>query len=761
MFRFARTSGRLIGAVLRRYVSWSDLVKNSGELPSAGGTLELVHPKLLHDSIFLPAEDGIFFRSRNRKFILHQPGSYELMSQLAPLLSGTMTMDEICASFTSDLHTSIQLLIRVLLEQKIVIDHVQETSGLGQPILDAFRAQIEFIEHCATQPVARFERFRRSRILVAGSGVPLRSLAISLMRNGLETVVFDPSMAELDADGAILEVQRQLQVQGVSIALERAALKELLASGQPELAAIGYAADASDPREMLAINELCCRLPVALVPGFLFGGKAMVGPLVHSDFSGCWLCAILRHAGCVEASTEAWFWKCMALGNSWESDCRLASSASLRILGNMVGFELFRFLTGHISPETRGFVLSQSLETLETSRSRLLPHPFCPHCSMKNSDASRNTPQKNVSRDSLSLQQRLTRLCRLIDSQLGIAKGYEDKDLPQIPLFRTSLVVSRQLRLVEGSLPGYSIESNMHARLNALMEAVRFYSVTLIDPRRMVTEADDAPSPRVFIPIQSSQLSGWMGGPAATDDHTCWMRAQLLGATMGQEYLVPAAAVFTQAPLNQGTFEKVDTGIGAGFTLEEAGEDAARALLAHEMLKSIAKNDATLAEIDLPYLSAANADVRYLDQCFTQLHIRIRMLGSCHRLGYSVVLSFIRGDSAIHKKIAVGAAQSLEQAVVQSMTELLAISVGDRSLHTLNRYLPGSLGYCLDLPDNGAVQKSASIPGPTEKCLTSTPGEVEQMSGRILLVELTPPDLSSCGLFVVKALLANGGVAPL
>jgi hypothetical protein len=33
------------------------------------------------------------------------------------------------------------------------------------------------------------------------------------------------------------------------------------------------------------------------------------------------------------------------------------------------------------------------------------------------------------------------------------------------------------------------------------------------------------------------------------------------------------------------------------------------------------------------------------------------------------------------------------------------------------------------------------------------------MSSKTLLVELTTPDLSSCGLFAVKALLAKGSIA--
>ncbi|NED17539.1 hypothetical protein G3I31_05075, partial [Streptomyces sp. SID9913] len=50
------------------------------------------------------------------------------------------------------------------------------------------------------------------------------------------------------------------------------------------------------------------------------------------------------------------------------------------MLGNLLGYEVFRLVTGALPAETRGQVLVQDMASFDVLAERLLPHPRCPFC---------------------------------------------------------------------------------------------------------------------------------------------------------------------------------------------------------------------------------------------------------------------------------------------------------------------------------------------------------------------------------------------
>jgi bacteriocin biosynthesis cyclodehydratase domain-containing protein len=729
-------------------------VKESETSPIQANLPQSLRPKLLHDSVFLPAKDGVLFRSHLGTFTVRSSGAYQLMTQLAPHLSGAMTVSEICSSFAPDRHQAIRDLIALLLKRRIVIDHIVESSDLDESVLHRFRAQIEFIEHCTDLPVAKFQRFRRSRIFLTGSGIPLRSVVLSLLRNGLETIILDERVSDLEHDDEIASLAKQLRHEGISVIFEKKTSHEALAPSNHGWAAIGYAGDICDLQDLMAINEFCCKQDVIFIPGFLFGSKAMTGPLVRGRRGGCWLCALLRHSACIKPEQEALLWRHLAFDMPWRNDCQPASSPSLRILGNSVAFELFRALVGHIPSETNGHILLQDMETLETSRSRLLPHPLCLHCSPPASNVAGTLEPKQASGSDLDLAKKMARVSKLVDADFGIAREYGDDRLAQIPLFQTSLAMSRQAGMPECSIPGYSLDSNMGARLNATLEVIRSYSVLMIDMRRMLVGTAAEAQQVNLAPLSPQELTGWISEPArASDARVFWMRAQTFQAADERQYLVPAAGVYTHSSFNQGEFEKSNSGIGVGFAFEEACRDAVLSLFAQEMLKDVAKREAELAQLDLPSLAATNVDIQYLYDNFLHLGMTVRLLASS-RGGHSLVLAVLRGPEQ-HSQITVGSAEFLEQAATAAMIELLAFALGGKPLHTLEHYLPSSLGYAFSIP----VEDLAPYESPEHSAGKSLDSMVLHDPGsicnRILIIDLSTPDLLSCGLFAVKTLFVK------
>jgi bacteriocin biosynthesis cyclodehydratase domain-containing protein len=721
--------------------------------------LDHVRPKMLRDSIFLPTKGGVFFRRGNQSFTLKGGGVYELVSSLLPFLGGELNVSEICRQVGIQKSKSIKRMISILLERHIAIDHIHESTNLEGDALKVFQAQIEFIEHFSERPVERFIRFRRGRVLLTGSGIPLRAMALSLARNGLETLILDDRASELERDDEIAEVAQRFRSSGVPICFERAVLKHVLSGRTQAVSAICYAGDAPEIQELLAINQFCCAEQIPFFPGFLLNGKAFVGPLLREHRAGCLLCFLLRHGSCIDPVAEARLWRSIALGDPWRNDGQPEASPSLRILGNTVAFEFFRLAVGNIPTETTHSLVCLDLETLETNESRLLPHPLCPHCSRAEPDddysylSSGHTDSSSPGSD---LKGKVDSSSTLIDPNSGIAMRFQDDDLVQIPLFRSSLVVSRQIGALESPIPGYSLESNAGARLQAILSAVRSYELEMVDERRLLKATKKGALQANLYPTTDSVLTGWTGGASkGGEELVAWMHALSLGRTKNRICLVPATAVYTRAPMNQGEFERADAGTGIGFTFEEACKDAIYSAFACEILKRVARDEVALVEVTSSWLSRAGADGRYLVNSFRHLHQPLRVLVFAHSGCGSVALAFPPGDRVDPARIIVGYAESPLRAATAAMTEFLAISIGGESVHTVEYFLPQSLRYSLDLNSRNYLPEEWL---PVQDVTDHSPESVLRAFGGcftdILIVNLSTKDILSCGMFAVRALFA-------
>lgn len=730
--------------------------------PAAGAMdrLETVRPKMLLDSVFLPTETGgVYFRSRGGSFTLNEAGTYELVTELVPRFLGKQTVAKLCDNLAAQRREPARKLITTLLERRIVIDHVEEISDLSQAIRDKFAAQIEFIEHHADRPLARFSQFRHSRILLTGSGIPLRILALSLARNGLEKIILDSRVVEIERDDEFGALRKEFELLGIPLTLERVSVDEVFAANSHSITAICYASDVAALQQMASINRFSCANRVHLLPGFLFGGKAFVGPLVRSDQAGCWMCALLRHSANVSPDLEALLWRHLALDLPWNNDGQPASSPSLRILGNLVGFEIFRFFAGHIPFETDNAVLSIDLETLENGTSHLLPHPNCPHCSKIRpdddhtflSEASINSPAEN-----LDLARKLKLTEPLVDPEFGIIRRFDDDELVQLPLFQSAVILSRAPGRNEVSTPGYSIQSNAGARLDALLNAVSSY-VTLTPNKGRFWKGTRKEALRAGLnPLPEQGLSNWMGGPALPSDRiVSWMYARFLG--IGTIHVVNAGAVYSRSPVNTDGFEEANAGIGIGFTFRQACADAILSLFAHEVLKRVAIGEVNFNELLVDRFPESNVNFQYLRNVFRHMDRSFRILEFSHEGSGRVALAFSPNDVGNPSRIAVGTAGLSQPAAVVALTELLALTIGSPSIRTVEHYLPCSLGYVLDLPESG--NRGEDLMGPQDPSHQNMNSILFAFGGAftdIAVVNLTDEDTRRSNLIAVKALFVRG-----
>src|SRR5215469_6296387 len=175
-----------------------------------------LRPKLKQDSVFLQTEEGVFLKNGEVVFSIKGKHIYRLMSRLAPYMTGEHTLATICKGLEAGQRVSIEKLVTTLLQRGIVKNHIPEAiEMLPQAVCDAFKMQIEFVDHYVEEPLRHFKMFCGSRLLLRGAGRSLSFLAVSLLRNGLRRLVLAPLDNWQMHQGVLQEEQAALLERGV------------------------------------------------------------------------------------------------------------------------------------------------------------------------------------------------------------------------------------------------------------------------------------------------------------------------------------------------------------------------------------------------------------------------------------------------------------------------------------------------------------------------------------------------------------------
>lgn len=635
-----------------------------------------VRPKLKQDSVFFQGLDGVLLKSEQTTFFLRGKTVYSWLSKLSPYMTGEHSLDEICEGLDDERRKVIFDLIGSLIERGVVKDRIPEDPDLlPLEVRQRFRQQIEFVDHFADEAVAKFKRFRLGRVLLAGSGEPLRFLAGALARNGLEQIHL---LAGPPADEeAIRREIASLADTGIAAAI----VVHRPDSLDGELAGfdlLAYCSDVPDLRILRELNDRCIRVGCRFLPATVFAGKSMIGPLVEPGERCCWLCAALRQSSNASPSVRASLWQNIALGPSSESHGAVASPIA-RMMGNAQAFEIFKILAGHLLPETRKGQLLQDLETFESYTARLVAHPLCPSCSQAEPAAGDRLAQlvSGEADRTLEKEQLFRRFDRMRDFNLGILRNYDDDDLPQLPLKNALLVVGHPLRpeVEAWSIVTSATANVLEARCNAMAEAVLRYSRALPDRRQMLLasrrelEGGDAP------PVAAERLATWNGGlgiDAAAA--TYWLPAWSL--TTERKVYVPAAAVYPASDLNRdAVFERTEGGAGGGLTFAEVKTRALTAALGEELLAAALARPRVM-RIDPAGAHSEDPDLEFLVRCALRYDAGLSLCLLETDGPAQVAVAFAPGEGESAPASGLGFGLSRSAALIEALTRL----VGDLGL---------------------------------------------------------------------------------
>ncbi|SOB86079.1 hypothetical protein [Streptomyces sp. 1331.2] len=444
-----------------------------------GVDVERVRPRLRGDVYVMRVPEGAYIRSNLGGSMLKGASTYEFIQRIAPMLDGTRTLGELCAVVPEPSRAAVAKLITLLLAKgyvKNVLDDRPHT--LSGELAATYAANISFIEYFTDSPELRFETYRESPVVLAGSGPLLQALAHSQLRAGVRTVPLAPfgespfdrdRVAEhLDASRAQDPEQRIVYLDADAQRLDR------VTAGA---AMVLHVAD----RPMI---DRARRLPAAAVAaGAAFaqavvsGDEAWVGPVIgSSDDATAWDSAWRR----LFALTPD------LVGADLRDHPEAAPSEFLRgptvaLVANQLCFAAFRHLTGIDEGAGADHLVRFDLETLETSKHAFLPHPLA--LPVVPDDPARLTALAAAA--PVDDEELARRAVEFVDPRTGVFAEVTERDYEQLPLFVSEVVVSDPVGLAGGPFPVHGCgESVVESRQRAVRHAVERYAAVMVDSRK-------------------------------------------------------------------------------------------------------------------------------------------------------------------------------------------------------------------------------------------------------------------------------------
>ncbi|MGN5635798.1 TOMM precursor leader peptide-binding protein [Streptomyces sp. AC154] len=717
--------------------------------PAVTGTFDALaatRPRVRRDVLFTETPGGVLFHNADGGFHLTGRTAYRFASLVVPHLTGHHRLADLCAGFGPAQRAMAAELVKALYGRGFARD-VPEPPSEAEPVLDAaaaerFAAQIAYVDHYADGAAERFARFRATRVAVLGDDETARWCALSLLRNGCARIGTVTESEEVTAEAAPAGARAdRLGADADWDALD----------GYDVVVVSGTGAGARTHRLLAAgIPE-----GRTLIPAWMFGERVVVGPLATAASTGCWSCAVLRLGGNVSAAEAAALWG-EAAGATPESGATVSGPVAAMV-GNLIGYEIFRLTTGALPAETEGQVLIQDLASLDVRAEPVRPHPRCVRCAAPDDGQPPAAPPEGLAlpvtatvetaRDAEAMVEELNRISTaLVRPYTGVFSRYDDEALTQTPLkvSRVEVALGAGVRRL---VAAFDVHHLAGARMRALYAAAAAY-VEHVVPPPAATAAGTAAADRVLGAEAFTTSGGSGAAPAA------WTLATSL--LTKEPVRVPAEAVRTFGPGNHHRVHlATSAGSGAGPGAREAAGTGLMSALAHDALLRAVRGTTVVSPVaaggddpELVFLlkSAGNLD----------LAVELLDLGEAERTSAHAVLAREADGPSGPGRWALGAGLTRRAAVCAALRDLL----GQAQLAAEEPGGVVDLGDPLVRDLAAAAVAVAGAPVTAGGPETTFDAVLERLrsAGRdALYVDTTPADLAAAGIATARVLLTVDG----
>lgn len=746
-------------------------------------------PRIRRDVLFTETPDGVLFHNADGGFRLTAKSAYRFATLIVPHLTGEHSVADLCRGLGEAQQAMVGELVRTLYERDFARPvAVPPGPAAGQVTLAPdvarrYAPQIAYADHYADDAEARFLRFRETRVAVLGDDDVARWCATSLIRNGcavigvtpgpdamppgtsaLGTSELEAEAAEAVADGCTVELR----------SLDRTAGPEPTWAELADYDLVVVTGGRTAPARLLPLLRAGIPAGRTLLPAWSYGSDAVIGPLMASGTPGCWACAALRLGAAVGRDTAAAadLWSTLALPGSSAAAGPEPGRPLAAMIGNLLGYEVFRTTSGALPAETAGQVIVQDMASLDVTAEPLLVHPRCPFCA-SGEEETRETvapvdlaaagasgtpalPTLETAREADALVEELNRRSALVRPYTGVFTRYADEPLTQIPL-KLSVVELGVGHAGPRAIAAFDVHHVAGARMRALDAAAVVYAEHVVPARVVAAHAvparGGADRAEGAVAAGSLTIASGLPGTAAA-----WQQAVSL--VTKEPALVPAAAVRPFGPHNgDRLFERTRAGAGAGPSPADAAAAGLLSALAHDALLRAVRGRAAAPVV----LTDETPDVElaFLVRSAERLGLDVELLdlGEGARSGVQVLLARA-GD-----RWAVGADLDRRAATAAALRDLLGsvqyerdtaasggpADTGDPLLRDLDpRTLTVSAGTG---PTN--ARPAAGNPAPVCPGWSEVLDRLRAAGREAYVVPTGSADLASAGLHTARVLLTT------
>ncbi|MFE7181411.1 TOMM precursor leader peptide-binding protein [Streptomyces erythrochromogenes] len=639
-------------------------------------------PRIRRDVLFTETPDGVLFHNADGGFRLTAKSAYRFATLIVPHLTGEHSVADLCRGLGEAQQAMVGELVRTLYERDFarpVTAPAGPAAGQPAPAPDVARRyapQIAYADHYSDDAEARFLRFRDTRVAVLGDDDVARWCASSLIRNGCALVGVTPALrtpapgtpepdvevAEAVADGCPAELRT----------LPTAPGREPSWSELSDYDLVVVTGGRSAPALLLPLLRAGIPAGRTLLPAWSYGADAVIGPLMTSGTPGCWACAALRLGAAAgrDGAAAAELWSTLALPGGPAAAGPEPGRPLAAMIGNLLGYEVFRTTSGALPAETAGQVIVQDMASLDVTAEPLLAHPRCPFCAPDPEEANRAAapvdlaaagtaaapapalPTLDTAREADALVEELNRRSALVRPYTGVFTRYADEPLTQIPL-KLSVVEFGTGRAALRAIAAFDVHHVAGARMRALDAAAVVYAEHVV-PAYAVTGGGEGT-------VAAGTLTVASGLPGTA---TAWQRAVSL--VTKEPALVPAGAVRPFGPHNgDRLFERTRAGAGAGPSPADAAAAGLLSALAHDaLLRAVRGAAAAPARLTD---DTDDAELTFLLRSADRLGLAVELLdlGEAARSGVRVLLA------RAGERWAVGAALDRRTATLTALRDLL------------------------------------------------------------------------------------------
>ncbi|NOU74938.1 putative thiazole-containing bacteriocin maturation protein [Paenibacillus sp. LMG 31458] len=379
--------------------------------------------KVKRDTFFLPDPNGsVYFRNNVSSFRMEGELIDQWIEKLIPIFNGEHRLEDLTDGLPDQHQNQVYGIAEMLYRNGFVRDVSQDTPHqLPEEVLKKYASQIEFLNNFVDSGEYRFQSYRQAKVLTVGSGPFLISAISALLESGLPTIHVLVSGSEPTDRQRMLELAAHARKTDPEVAIEEVTLQKEGVSSWREAVrpfdSILFVSREGDIEELRVLHAVCREEKKVFLPAVCLQQVGLAGPLVHSDFEGCWESAwrsIHESAICKDPQLHTF------------------SSTAGAMLANVIVFELLKKITGVNDSEQSNPFYLLNLETLEGKWHSFMPHPL-----VTGRTAARWTNDFDLQleqRSSKSENGLLPYFGQLTSAESGIFHIWEEGDLKQLPL---------------------------------------------------------------------------------------------------------------------------------------------------------------------------------------------------------------------------------------------------------------------------------------------------------------------------------------